>query len=262
MKIVQLYAGLDPQLNRLEGQQTRLFNRLVDTFTSDLSISDRSDVRHIVRTLEDKRFTLSPSRKKLLEIGIQTVYDKGTQHADLLLRRRHRVVAAAIEDHPYVKRLTRYAVEELEGIGEDLREKLIDSLWEGYQAGEGIRSLRNRVDAITASGRVSASRTARTTTSEVFNQSNIVRYAEAEVDGIQYLAAGEEACDICGALDKTIWAIGDPDLVHPPTHHNCRCTTIPWLGKLPGPRRIDSAVMDYYSDFRSKYMDLPLMATA
>lgn len=75
----------------------------------------------------------------------------------------------------------------------------------------------------------SIDRIARTAVLHVMNTAAAVTYhSNAEVlEGITSLATLDEVtCEECGALDGTVWPIGDSHPV-PPYHYNCRCTISP-----------------------------------
>jgi SPP1 gp7 family putative phage head morphogenesis protein len=225
---------------------------------------DQMTVGEILRYLDALTITLSPSEQQQLRQLIEQTYTMSANQTLAALPAR--VTAPMVDFYrpmntAIVGYMTDYVVGHLEGVAEDSRGYLAQTLRDGYRAGESIPKLRARVQSVTGQTRVSANRSARTISNETYNQANAQVYADLEVPGLQYVAAhNEKTCSVCGALDGTIWAIDDPDIIHPTIHQNCRCRLRAYFGKIPGPRRIDQSVIDFYNNYRSKYMPIPMLA--
>ncbi len=53
------------------------------------------------------------------------------------------------------------------------------------------------------------------------------------IDGVQFLATlDSKTSKICAHYDRTVWKVGDKDIVTPPLHPNCRSVLIPYVKVL------------------------------
>ncbi len=108
-----------------------------------------------------------------------------------------------------INTLTGYSVNYAKYLGGDYQNNLAEQLQLGYTLGESIPTLTQRVRAVTGAEKVGATRYARTMTNEVYNQAHMVRYQEAGIPGVEFSAANnEKTCEICAALDGTIFSSG------------------------------------------------------
>jgi SPP1 gp7 family putative phage head morphogenesis protein len=155
--------------------------------------------------------------------------------------------------------MTDHTVDHFDHITDDLKDRLSATLKEGYADGEGARDLSDRVQDALSIDSTRAAERARTLTMESYNQAHLVQYSEAEIPGMQILAAEDERmCDICGDLDGTVFSLDDPDLMWPPFHNNCRCTMIPVLDALPEDAgMVSSDTRSYYDNWSNTYFDIP-----
>lgn len=192
----------------------------------------KAGLRSINITNELKR----PTTKKKLYSITEELYNLGTKHGTELIEelkpkttsaagRTTRPFLAAAE--PYNQRLinglTEHTVTNMAYIADDAKADLITSLEEGYAQGEGIPALTKRVQQNWDESRVRAVRFARTFTNEVYNQAHYNRYQDSGiVDGVQFSAhLDSRTSEQCRMLNRTIWAINDPAIQHPPLHFNC-----------------------------------------
>lgn len=264
-RIIQLYAGTDPKLNRREYAQQRLFERILQGMLSIDSI-DRMTAGEILRQVEAKDVTLSPTEKRLILNNVTDTYKFGLTDAVRTIPKQRPPPVDVLFRSPSgkaVNTLTDYVVDGLQRLGGDAKTRIADTLLEGYDKGETIPKLSSRIESVLGITSRSATRMARTTTNEVYNQAHMETYVEYDVPGVQYVAADDElTCPYCGALHGHIWALDDPGIVHPTTHFHCRCRLIAWMTKLPRARKVDEKIMSFYTGYRAQYMPIPILATA
>lgn len=100
---------------------------------------------------------------------------------------------------------------------------LLDALEGGIPLEELNKNLYNEVGV----RYYQADRLTRTEFVHITNQATVDRYKDAGIESYRYVCnAGERTCPECQSKDGAIYNIDDTaDL--PPTHPNCRCTTIP-----------------------------------
>jgi SPP1 gp7 family putative phage head morphogenesis protein len=119
-------------------------------------------------------------------------------------------------------------LEVLKGITAETNKKIILSLTEGINAGEGMVPLANRItEAVDTIGITRARMMARTETMYAVNQGALLRYTQAGVEKVEWLSSTEDdrVCDECEALNGQIFDIDEvPEI---PVHPNCRCCTAP-----------------------------------
>ena len=121
----------------------------------------------------------------------------------------------------------------------------------GFEAGESIPKLSERLSHYFDNNRAASTRMARTITNDVYNRAHLDRYEDSGVvDGVQYSAhIDERTSDICLMLNGTIWGLSDKDIQVPPLHFNCRSRLVPYFGKIPGKRDFSK---DFDADFISR----------
>lgn len=99
----------------------------------------------------------------------------------------------------------------------------------GFERGETVKQIANRVKGVTQMATRKAITIARTETLAAGNTAALARYEKYGVNKVQWIAAYDDrVCPECEGLHEKIYNIGDePDL---PLHPNCRCTIIPYFG--------------------------------
>ena len=123
---------------------------------------------------------------------------------------------------PLIEGMTDHTVQHFDRIADDLKQRLSDTLTDGYENGETIRDLDDRVQEVLGVDERRANERARTLTMETYNQAHIYQYQEAGVPSVEWQATDDEReCEICGDLDGTVFSLDDPDLVRPPVHNYC-----------------------------------------
>jgi len=117
-------------------------------------------------------------------------------------------------------------------IGEETSDLLARGLAEGFDKGESIPQLTNRVkDIFGFSDKVRASRIARTETIQASAQGAIIGYKDAGVSRLEFYAAlDERTCESCMALHGREFKAEDAEGVIT-VHPNCRCTWLPVIEK-------------------------------
>lgn len=127
------------------------------------------------------------------------------------------------------------------------------SISEGYQAGESIGKLRDRIDIVyNEAESMRSERVARTETIASSNEAALEAYKQSPMVTAQEWTAEGGACEFCLALDgkvvgletnfasmgETISAVDEKgnaidlvvdyaDIEHPPLHPNCECSILP-----------------------------------
>ena len=225
--------------------------------------------------------------KKRIELITAPLFYLGIAHADELIEQYRPKTTSAGRAPPYLAAakpptsynemliilLTKHTMDSMVYVADTTRQKLIDSLKEGYANGEGIPALTKRVQSEWLTNKVSAKRFARTFTNEVYNQAHFNRYQESTVvDGIQFSAhLDSRTSEQCRMLNMTIWAKGDPAIQSPPLHFNCRSRHLPYFGKVPGKRDFRKSydgveysikditkVQKQIKVFKTKYWNIPI----
>lgn len=117
------------------------------------------------------------------------------------------------------------------------QERMVADLVMSIAAGDGARDLAKRISKSiepafgTAQSR--SLRIARTQLSRAYDLSRFEVYAEAAAQGVvtgwEWVANGANPCDVCQALDGTVWPVGEDTYRHP----NCVCSTVPVLADSP-----------------------------
>jgi SPP1 gp7 family putative phage head morphogenesis protein len=160
-----------------------------------------------------------------------------------------------------VEFLREYAVGMVRDINETTRTQLRETLAEGFEAGEGIDKLEDRIEEIFKKAtRVRAEVIARTEALRASNFATVEAYRQSEVvSGKEWLTERDDrTCPFCEELDGKIveldgnyydegdtFTLGDSKLefeyevAQPPLHPDCRCTTIPVLIEGKGKSKKD-----------------------
>ena len=198
------------------------------------------DLRALVGALgiAVKAEVLTPG-EQVTEKAAQRAYQQGTVFAGVTLRR-----AGLPQAHPVpggeemstlgpadwrtIDWLKVRNMEVLKGITAETNKQIVLSLTEGINAGEGMLPLAKRItDAVDTIGITRARMMARTETMYAVNQGSLIRYTQAGVEKVEWLASTEDdrVCDECEALNGQIFDIDNvPEI---PLHVNCRCCTAP-----------------------------------
>ena len=198
------------------------------------------DLRALVGALgiAVKAEVLTPG-EQVTEKAAQRAYQQGTIFAGVTLRRSGYI---STEPSPGVEErgilgpadwrtldaLKVRNLEVLKGITAEMNKQIVLSLTEGMNRGEGMENLARRLtDRVEGIGITRARMMARTETMYAVNQGTLIRYTQAGVDKVEWLASTEDdrVCEECEALNGQIFDIDEvPEI---PVHPNCRCCTAP-----------------------------------
>lgn len=134
------------------------------------------------------------------------------------------------------KWLKGYSIELADEVNLTTLDKLKASLFEGWEAGESIPDLSNRVrDLYEEFDKSRAEMIARTETLKASNQGSLETYRSSGVVDRTMWIVGPEPCEYCQALDGAVADLGDDyhsdldDVDAPPLHPRCVCSLIPIL---------------------------------
>jgi len=203
--------------------------------------ADPRDIPISIRHAQDR---LTDSLYDSLYAQIVSVYSEGYSSAGELIHRhapRGTLLTAAapvpLED-PRIAKATKAVIYGLKDSLGNHKNEIQATMRDGFEKGESIPKLSNRLDRYFDNNRASSTRMARTVTNDTYNRAHLDRYEDSGVvDGVQYSAhVDERTTDICLMLNDTIWALGDKDIQVPPMHFNCRSRLVPYFGKIPGKR--------------------------
>lgn len=148
--------------------------------------------------------------------------------------------------------LLEYSSQLVKGIDETTRQALMEELSAGYDAGESVGQLADRVKEVFAAADTNrAEMIARTETLRASNSATVEAYRQSGVvKAKEWLAERDDrTCPYCEDLDGKVIALDDnyfnkgdsltvngqtmnfdyADVGEPPAHADCRCTTIPVL---------------------------------
>lgn len=116
-----------------------------------------------------------------------------------------------------------------------IRDSITDMITRGQGAREVARVVADKMDANLSN----AMRLVRSEHSFVMNQASKHSYEELAITKYQYLATlDKRTSDICRSLDGQVFELKDSvsGLNYPPTHANCRSTTVPYIDQNRGTR--------------------------
>jgi len=154
--------------------------------------------------------------------AITTVHNTGYKDANTLIK--NRMKSAAVVDKSttilyIVQKLTDRLHKITENHKEEITEKLVQHQTEQFTYDQIVDDLLTFFDYDT----IAASRFARTATNYVYNQAHLQRYKDTGiVPGVRYAAhIDARTSEICRMLNRTIWAVDDPNILTPPNHFNC-----------------------------------------
>lgn len=171
---------------------------------------------------------------------ISRIYDSGLQAgADEIKRTRYYNDATKYGLHF----LQSYNFELISNVNDDLKNHILEEIFAGIAAGEGMPEVAKRIlDATnhsltgkTLSARQRAMMIARTESARAMTQGRLQSYANYGVHEIKILTAGDDnVCAICREAETKIYLIENAgDLV--PFHPLCRCSVTAYIrhGILP-----------------------------
>jgi len=213
------------------------------------------DVRNIRDPLHEVEESLESSLYNKLYSSILTTYAEGYTAAGNLIRNRIGRKAAAVADtimvaeDPRIAKATKSVIYGLNRSIQNNKNEIQATMRAGFEAGESIPHLTDRLTRYFDDNRASATRFARTVTNDVYNRAHLDRYEDSGVvDGVVFSAhIDDRTSDICRMLDGTIWALGDKDIQVPPMHFSCRSRLLAYMGSIPGKR-------DFAGEFGSDYV--------
>lgn len=116
-----------------------------------------------------------------------------------------------------------------------IRDSITDMIIRGQGAREVAKEVATKMDANLSN----AMRLIRSEHSFVMNQASKRSYEELSITKYQYLATlDRRTSDICRSLDGQVFELKDSieGLNYPPTHANCRSTTVPYIDENRGTR--------------------------
>ena len=121
-------------------------------------------------------------------------------------------------------------VSEIKNITGQYATGLKRELQQAWTNGETINQITRRVSEVTGRSINKSITVARTETLRAGNSAALVRYTDAGVTQVQWVAAlDDRVCEECEGLHENVYDIGsEPDL---PVHPNCRCTVVPYQEK-------------------------------
>ena len=281
--VARPFGGMNVITNRLEYRMVRAMQDAIEHIARSVDV-EAGPARAMLRGYERQRKTvLGPSFKILIKNIVTQTAQEGTRNAEILVQKaRHAqkhgaadkkktgpafvplrppVVPVIQQMTPWkdlVDHITDHVVQSTDRIADDLKDRLTTTLKEGYLNGEGAVPLGRRVQDALSIDKNRAVSKARTLTMEVYNQSHIQQYREANVQNWQYLAQDDEReCEVCADLDGTIYSVDDTDM-KPPVHNFCRCTTLPVLDEVPeDTEQPEDETRDFVNNWKSTYFDIP-----
>lgn len=141
-----------------------------------------------------------------------------------------------------------------------IRDSITDMIIRGQGAREVAKEVATKMDANLSN----AMRLVRSEHSFVMNQASKHSYEELSITKYQYLATlDKRTSDICRSLDSQVFELKDAiaGLNYPPTHANCRSTTVPYIDESTGTRiardregkNIEVPASMTYKEWRSKF---------
>ena len=131
------------------------------------------------------------------------------------------------------------AFSEVEGVSKAVSQKMSRTLSQGIAEGRSPSYIARQLNkvAVDKLGVVRGRTIARTETIRAHHLGNIEEYAQAGVEGVEvkaeWVTAGTRVCQICQALEGTIWKLSEIKGAIP-AHANCRCVAVP---VVQAPRR-------------------------
>lgn len=218
------------------------------------------DVTNFADPLREVEQVMESYLYETLYNQIQKTYSEGYVHGGYLIRRHapaNLMLSAAtplgeaiVYEDPRIAKATKAVIYGLEGSIAGHRNEIQAVIRTQYERGATMPMITRRLEGYFDADRTAATRFARTITNDVYNRAHLDRYEDSGVvDGVQYSAhIDDRTSEICTMLNGTIWALGDPEIRVPPSHHNCRSGLDPYFGIIPGKR-------DFKAQFGSKFVE-------
>ena len=181
---------------------------------------------YLEKTIDE--IIITPSKEKQGDL-VKVAYRQGVTWADGALKAALAggTTGAGPIDWHAVAVLQSRNLSALKGITDEMSKQIVSALTEGLLMGDGVPMLTARImDRCDKIGRTRAETMARTETMYAVNQGATIRYAQAGITKVKFLAGlDERACDECEGYHGEVFDIGDePSL---PIHPRCRCTYSP-----------------------------------
>ncbi len=202
-------------IRTLEIAFEKQIKNILQDFMSRIDYSNFSD------SFDEGLFYFNDIARQPVERAVNTVHKSGYKDANKLIKNRMKT-AAVIESISLlyiVKKLTDRLQDITENHKEEITAKLVQHQTEQFTYDQIVDDMLTFFEYDT----VSASRFARTATNYVYNQAHLQRYRDVGfIPGVKYAAHIDVVTSkICRMLNKTIWAVDDPDILTPPNHFNC-----------------------------------------
>lgn len=125
-----------------------------------------------------------------------------------------------------IKALVSRNLDLIEGLCDDIRDKMLTILSEGLSQGKGIDEIIDEMEEAGFAYGYAAERIARTEIMYGLNEGALDRYKDDRIEKVQWLAGPDDRiCEDCEEMDGTIYPIDEaPEL---PLHPCCRCVLTP-----------------------------------
>ena len=213
---------------RLEDNQ---FNRKLMRFQKQIDIT----TREIAKFNEEKTTALLENTyyktaKESLEV-IQQYKSFNMNDLDILNKK---AIAQIIKEPWTTDKIT--FSKRVWNNAESLNRVLRQEITYGMVSGRSIHKTVKEIEDIMGANASAVSRLVRTENSHIYNQAAVDSYKALDLDKYKYLTGGtskkgKEVCPVCAALNGKIFFVKDAEagVNLPPSHPNCRCTTIPFF---------------------------------
>ena len=282
--VMRPYGGTNPLLNRREYVLSRAMQSTLESLAGGVDVHEGTVTAALADFDNRRRILAGPHFRLIIQHATVLTVQQGTQDARHLLARKgiqhpKRSIGGKAIPNPtplvippapskpqpwgkIVDKMTDHTIDHFNRIADDLKDRLEDTLNEGYSAGDGARVLRDRVQNVLGIDSRRAAERARTLTMETYNQAHLVQYNDAGIPGFEILGAPDERqCEICADMDGTVFSLKDPDLMWPPFHNDCRCVASPHVDALPEDAgQVSDNTREFYDNWSTKYFDIPLYA--
>jgi len=232
----ELKSCVDPSLsapgNYTETQLKKLLNENLNKTKAGIKALIKKEAG--VRVLENIKSIDMVFIKRLL--GLMTLNIMGPAVKDTIksaFYKGQEVVGKKLEknfvpNENSINFLQDYTFENVDGLNEELKNRLRGELQRGLIEGEGVKALSKRVDKVMDMGKVRADTIARTEVSRAENMGTYEGYLQSGFDGTkEWVATVDRTCPICKALDgqtvplKSKFNYKGKEVLLPPFHPNC-----------------------------------------
>lgn len=225
-------ARLDRALQQGYDDLEREFLRQYDTLQSQgTSLTARAQTAALMADLAPLLAIVDPAREEefqqLFQDLITQAGQDGAVMADELLTALSGdeirtfssvpVEAVALEARDATRRLYRW--------NEDYRNRISGIVEQGLIQGWGPRRTAEQLQREVGILKGRAEAIARTESLSALNDAAQLRYGDAGVEGVQWVASIGEVCPYCVARNMRVYPVGR---VRVPGHVNCRCVLLPW----------------------------------